>query len=77
VRKKSDQTKKPAPPAAAKGSNTARVKAAIYDGIPTDAHQSPYILVLTDQPVRTRSLVLSDGQPLILFQITLHHNQSN
>jgi hypothetical protein len=26
--------------------------------LPTDAHQSPYILVLTDQPVRIRSLVL-------------------
>jgi hypothetical protein len=32
VRQKSDQTKKPAQPAAAKGSNTARVKAATYDG---------------------------------------------
>jgi hypothetical protein len=32
VRQKSDQTKKPAHPAAAKGSNTARVKAATYDG---------------------------------------------
>jgi hypothetical protein len=63
VRQKSDQTKKPAEPAAAKGSNTARVDAATYDLIrpgilPTDDHQSPYILVLTGQPVRTRSLVL-------------------
>jgi hypothetical protein len=32
VRQKSDQTKKSAQPAAAKGSNTARVKAATYDG---------------------------------------------
>jgi hypothetical protein len=32
VRKKSDQAKKPAQPAAAKGSNTARIKAATYDG---------------------------------------------
>ena len=32
VRQKSDRTKKPAQPAAAKGSNTARVKAATYDG---------------------------------------------
>jgi hypothetical protein len=32
VRQKSDQTKKPAQPAAAKGSNTPRVKAATYDG---------------------------------------------
>ena len=32
MRQKSDQTKKPAQPAAAKGSNTARVKAATYDG---------------------------------------------
>jgi hypothetical protein len=62
VRQKSDKTKKSAQPTAAKGSNTARVKAATYDGtsswLPTDAHQSPYILVLTDQPVRIRSLVL-------------------
>jgi hypothetical protein len=33
VRQKSDQAKKSAQPAAAKGSNTARVKAATYDGI--------------------------------------------
>jgi hypothetical protein len=32
VRQKSDQTKKSAQPTAAKGSNTARVKAATYDG---------------------------------------------
>jgi hypothetical protein len=32
VRQKSDQTKKPAQPAAAKGSNTAHVKAATCDG---------------------------------------------
>jgi hypothetical protein len=32
VRQKLDQTKKPAQPVAAKGSNTARVKAATYDG---------------------------------------------
>jgi hypothetical protein len=32
VRQKSDQTKKPAQPTAAKGSTTARVKAATYDG---------------------------------------------
>jgi hypothetical protein len=32
VKQKSDQTKKPAQPAAAKGSNTARVKVATYDG---------------------------------------------
>jgi hypothetical protein len=31
VRQKSDQTKKPAQPAAAKGSTSARVKAATYD----------------------------------------------
>jgi hypothetical protein len=33
VRQKSDQTKKPTQPAAAKGSNTARVKAATYAGV--------------------------------------------
>jgi hypothetical protein len=32
VKQKSDQTKKPAQPAAANGSNTARVKVATYDG---------------------------------------------
>jgi hypothetical protein len=32
VRQQLDQTKKSAQPAAAKGSNTARVKAATYDG---------------------------------------------
>ena len=32
MRQKSDQTKKPVQPAAAKGSNNARVKAATYDG---------------------------------------------
>jgi hypothetical protein len=32
MRQKSDQTKKSAQPAAAKGSNTARVKVATYDG---------------------------------------------
>jgi hypothetical protein len=32
VKQKPDQTKKPTQPAASKGSNTARVKAATYDG---------------------------------------------
>jgi hypothetical protein len=51
VRQQLDQTKKSAQPAAAKGSNTARV--------------NPFV---------PAHLSCETGQPLIIFQITLHHN---